>query len=233
MSFILNVSFLYSLYFDVYCAPQSSQFGCKISKHVCKMHWSVFLCFRGKIGDHNIFQLWSYSSYWDTFFELLTTRIVESSFDFDPPKITVHAPSGCAKFRQSCVVYLPCVLLFADCKRVYLRSVSEVSHTDNDDFVGAAECTVLHLCCSCSQGASRILSLLQRVSNYFNSSVLVLLIGQHEIRHAQFPPFRWHSSIAVSPFPLAVSVHRCRCVSLCLGSSASVIGWPAMEQRKK
>ena len=33
--------------------------------------------------------------------------------------------------------------------------------------------------------------------------------------NARCPSFRCRSSVAVSPFPLAVSVHRCRCVSFC------------------
>jgi len=55
-------------------------------------------------------------------------------------------------------------------------------------------------------------------------------MGSHEelyapLFNARFPPFRCR-------FAVAVSVHRCRCrcVSLCLGLSASMIGWPATER---
>jgi len=46
----------------------------------------------------------------------------------------------------------------------------------------------------------------------------------------------FHHSVAVSPFRLAVaiSVHcRCRCCryTVCVGSSASMIGWPATERK--
>jgi len=52
----------------------------------------------------------------------------------------------------------------------------------------------------------------------------------------------FHHSVAVLPLPfpfavpvifVAVSVQRCRCRCRCIGSSASMIGWPATEQRKK
>ena len=47
--------------------------------------------------------------------------------------------------------------------------------------------------------------------------------------YARFPPFRCCSSVAIS-----VHHWRCRCrwccIYLCLGLSASMIGWPAMEQ---
>jgi len=56
---------------------------------------------------------------------------------------------------------------------------------------------------------------------------------RHRVSDARFPPFCCRSSVAVSPFRLdvAVSVHRCRCrCRICLGSSASMIGWPATER---
>jgi len=56
---------------------------------------------------------------------------------------------------------------------------------------------------------------------------------------ARFPPFRFRSSVAISPLPLAiaVSVHTIAVAAavayLCRGLSASMIGWPAMERNKQ
>jgi len=42
----------------------------------------------------------------------------------------------------------------------------------------------------------------------FDISVGVVYVGQSIMPNARFPPFRSRFSVAVSPFPLAVAVHR-------------------------